>query len=1270
MRKHMRKHRITAYCLLIALLPLSLHAWDEPEASLEAYSTLSANFVTPHTPWARPSAQGPLRGLYFVHSGNEGMLTNAREAVELQQRLDITLDVAFRYRFYSEHWFGGDAGERRVARLLSKPHDVFIFQDLSPAALSTNALQDARTPFLAQVRAGAGVVLIGADDGKLFADAEALTDLPPFLAGTGALKTVTVGKGRVVQMPARPLIGYHVGWEVEYDYWQEALTRAVLWAAQREPTVQVPVTVEPTIDRQKLPSKAVTVSWNGATPGETTVSARLRRWDGATIELGTFKCDRAEGQTAFDLPKSRAGAYHVEVFARTGNGVQGWATAPVEITATAKIASITLAAPHPLPERPPALNPKNQKPWDAKTQARHEEWARRGIYKPYVEVGEMITGKVVLTGTASGQMLRFSLRDPRGRELARQELPASGETALQFKAEPWMPALLRVEATLYQGTEEVASDYRYQRITHRRQGQFNFVLWDAPGDQTLGPYAMERLADMGVTTILHHTPAPLSVSASGMSYVPWTGGSVKRGPGHAAAWVLPEYSQGFAGSMLASRGSGVLTYSLGDEGAIAGMGEGDPATDVVFQEYLKNIYGTIDALNHSWGSAFKSFGDITVKVAQSSSSTSPADDDKDLNAPVKAKPRPAAAPKVPGALPNFARQYDVHYFGGYNFVEMAKRNREATRKMAEDPQARIGFEGSGKIGRLGCDPELICRELDMWVPYTGISEEFVRSVAPRSFIRSSWMGYDKDAASHLGHYWRQVMMGSDSVWYWMWSTIGAWQGFQQPDLDAPGPVREMLADTQIVRDGLGDLLLQYDMQHDGIAVLYSYPDLFAEREQRNKTYGWRGAAIATWDQIIHDLNMQYNFVTERMLISGEFEVGNYKVLVLPRTLCIGEKAAAVIRRFVDNGGTVIADVRPAFYNERCKPYDKPVLDDLFGVSGGFDWAVTADLTIDGKLGLEALTFSRPVDERSLKIKKSGLRQELPPPSDQPVLVDPSVTLTTGQAFGKAGAAPACIVREVGKGRAVLLNFVPHSSFKVRDYVGNLNAKPTQDLLPDDVAELFLKLFHAAGVERAFNFTAYSGGKEAQRVPFFPGVSVQRWRNGEYEIAGFFRQADTEQRLGAFIPDGEKWPVSPQREASGRPYAPFPYAYDLKNGLTVGQANWFIVPLDPGRAMFYALLPGPLPAMAVEAPKTATRGVPVVLKLSVPGARGLHAIKLRALLPNGEPAKFWAQTVQVGKEPKEVVLPLAFNDPAGVWTLTFTDLFGPETARTAQVDVKE
>ena len=78
---------------------------------------------------------------------------------------------------------------------------------------------------------------------------------------------------------------------------------------------------------------------------------------------------------------------------------------------------------------------------------------------------------------------------------------------------------------------------------------------------------------------------------------------------------------------------------------------------------------------------------------------------------------------------------------------------------------------------------------------------------------------------------------------------------------------------------------------------------------------------------------------------------------------------------------------------------------------------------------------------------------------------------------------------------------------------------------------------------------------------------------------------------------------------------------------------------------------------------------VVLKLSVPNARGLHAIKLRAQLPDGSPAKFWDQTVQAGKEPKEVVLPVAFNDPVGAWTLTFTDLFSAETAQQRTLSVE-
>jgi len=1208
--------------ILMGLGSLTARAWESSPDEVERYSTLSTKFVTPHTPWARPYAQGTLRGYYFVRSRAEGMQTHAREAAELMQRLDLTLDVSLFYSYYGEQWFCGDIGPRRIGVLLRKPHDVFIFQDVAAASLPDQPL-DAKVNFLAQVQAGAGVVLIGTDDGKLFADATVLTDLPPFLVGTGALKVLTAGKGRIVQMPARPRIPYRVGWEVEYDYWQEQLTRAVLWAAQREPKVQLQVTCEAGLDRRKLPAKAATVSWKGATPGQTAVSLRLRRWDGQVIALGQVKCDQPNGQAVFTVPVARGGAYHLDAFARTTSASAGWATLPVDITAPAKIATLELVSRQPLPARPEAT----KKLSDNETEAE-----RRGIYTPYVESGEEIKGKVVASGDVAGLQLRVSLMDRRGRELLRKVLPAAGEQAFAFKSEPWLPSLLRVEAKLVKGDEEIASDYRYLRITNRRQGLFNFVIWDGPGDETLGPYAMEKLADLGVTAILHHTPAPLVASAFEMSYVPWTGGNVHGRD--AEEWPDPEYGKGFAQHMLNSRGSGVLSYSLGDEGATSGAG-GGPKTEGAFRTYLKQTYGDIAALNKAWEGAFKSFDEITRKSAEEA---------------------PAAAPTGPV---NLARLYDSNYFPGWNFVEnKAKKDREWVRKLCDDPKAGIGFEGSGGIGRWGCDPELICRELDMWVPYSGISEQFIRSVAPRDFVRSSWMGYDQDAAGLSGNFWRHVINDDNSVWYWMWSTIGAFMGFQSPNLDPPPPVQAMLDDTRVIREGLGDLLRQYEPQQDGIALLYSHASIFvngdfspakgSQSTPRNSSYLSQWGAWGTWNCVFQDLNMQYNFVTDKILTSDEFAAGKYKVLVLPNALCLSPKAVAAVRKFVEDGGTVIADTRPAFYDDHCHPYPKAALDDLFGIRGGFEPGVSESVVIDGKLGIEDLKWS-----------PAGTA------NDRKAIVDPSVVLTTGQALGKAGDKSVCIVNTVGKGRAILLNLAVRTTFTPRDDTGGLASKPDRSLMPDDAARFFLGLLHASGVERAFNFVPYRN----EKMPFLQNVRVQRWRNGEYEIAGFLRQVGNDLVYGAVIPDGPKWPVSPERKENGQPYTPWPWVYDLKNSLTVGPANWYIVPIEPGRAMLYAHLPGPLPPMKVELPQQAKRGTPVVLKLSVPEARGLHGIKLRATLPDGQPAKFWDQTVQVAKEPVVVTLPLAWNDPVGTWTITCTDLFGPDTERTWTMSVE-
>jgi hypothetical protein len=76
-----------------------------------------------------------------------------------------------------------------------------------------------------------------------------------------------------------------------------------------------------------------------------------------------------------------------------------------------------------------------------------------------------------------------------------------------------------------------------------------------------------------------------------------------------------------------------------------------------------------------------------------------------------------------------------------------------------------------------------------------------------------------------------------------------------------------------------------------------------------------------------------------------------------------------------------------------------------------------------------------------------------------------------------------------------------------------------------------------------------------------------------------------------------------------------------------------------------------------------------MKLSVPEARGLHCIKLRARRPDGQRAQLWDRSVLVGRQAKEITLPLAWNDPTGEWTITLADLFNDETELLLRGDVE-
>lgn len=1133
--------RKTASILIgLVILTSGLVAVAQDRAELEVDHALTFDFMTPHTNWARPFARGKTRVLFFT----DGRGTRPRECVELMERFDLEAAAVFWARIVdssNSHWHGGEAGERRMLELLQKEWDCYVFFGFSPARMS--AEQQVR--LLKPVSEGAGLLLVGATDARVLKPKNQLKRLPPFLRGTGAT-AFTVGKGRGVYVPTPPALDYHPGWEEEYDYQAEALGRTLLWAAGREPRATVSVTVdEPSFSRSRLQQGTAGFTWqaDGLSQGvKTRAEIRVRKPGGqsrTTLRRGVV-AGRPYRET---LPVLPAGTYHADVRLLSARGVEAWTTQTFRVDSPVHVTAVKLT---------------------------------RG----WGEIGDRMQGAVALEGVApAGMQVWVSLFDSRDRELKRQVLTGK-PFQFGFRLEPWFPMLLRVTATLHAPGKSgiLDSGYAWFHVTKRNRGRFNFLIWDVPNG-TLAPYAEQSLAENAVTLQLSGSPnPPVYVAANNIAWVPYTTrimtpktpeGIMKPFCWNDEKAVHAQVTK-LAEKYLPARQHGVFVYSLGDEVTTLGCCL-SPHCARAYREYLKKVYGTLTALNESWGTHFRAWDEVGLsKPGDSEEANSLSNQD-------------------------YPRWFDRQAFKSYNFVQFCQKYAAAYKTI--DPKAKTGFEGAGRFAR-GDDLDLIIRSNGFWSPYPGTADEVVRSLAPPGFPHSNWMGYTKDADSLLQKYWRMVTRGTDAVWWWRWDCIGRFHGWLAPDLRPYPAVKEILKDTQIVRDGLGDLLLKSKMEDDGIAVLYSYPSVFAHKLAEGATYGGYEASHVAVHHLVRELGLQFRYVSDRMLRLGEFQTQRYKVLILPRCEALGDREAAVIRDFVRNGGTVIADVRPGIYDDHCKPRAGGVLDDLFGVRRkGRAPAKSASAVMEGK---GRLSFAK-------------------------AKVDPTVTVTDGVAGGQAEGTPLAIWKKNGKGGAFLLNcdFSSYPKLGVAD-------------TPEAAAVRFRNRLEQAGVVVPLRVVRPRTGRRVRNV------EVIRWFDGQIQIVALFRQGGVKEKAEIRLPRAS-------------------YVYDLRNRRALGRRRVFATTIIPNRASFFVFYPKPAPSGRLTLKNaTAMRGTTVRGSLVIPGLAGIHAVRLRAAT-GGKRLKWLEQNVLVDRAGAEVTIPIALNDPPGEWRIRALDLFTNKAA---------
>ena len=428
-----------------------------------------------------------------------------------------------------------------------------------------------------------------------------------------------------------------------------------------------------------------------------------------------------------------------------------------------------------------------------------------------------------------------------------------------------------------------------------------------------------------------------------------------------------------------------LLYDLGDECSITSFASPmdycfAEHTLAAFRRWLREQYGSLEALNREWGTSFPSWDDVVPMTTY------------------EMKDREKTGSE------NYAPWADHRTFMDITFAESWRKFREWVREI--DPVTPVGLEGLQMPAAFGgYDLWRLSRVLDWIEPYDiGESHAIFRSFMPGAPIYATLFEHDPSAASR--RLWHLLLNGDHGVIIW---AASEWFDFSTPNLKPQPWVAGMAELFAELRGPAAQAIMHAKRDRAPIAIHYSHPSIQAgwmlDSREDGDTWPRRFSSYEAvhsritrvrsgWCRLLEDLGYDYDFVSTQQILDGKLAKRGYKALILPESLAIGDGEAAAIERYAQSGGAVIADFLPGVFDEHAKRREGGALDSFFGV---------------------------------LRTAQSGM---VPQPDRS---LDEAGQLVAAEPWLRTadGAAVIALDREVGKGRAVYLNLSPIDYSKLR-----------------------------------------------------------------------------------------------------------------------------------------------------------------------------------------------------------------------------------------------
>ena len=1047
---------------------------------------------------------------------------------------------------------------------------------------------------------------------------EAKGDVAIEAAGLPVLATRSYGKGRVVAIAAVgdgfiPEAIDPVKTRTYWDYWEyqySLVARAVLWAARGESSVRV-------LSLTAGPESGLRLALGSSVARTVEVEARARSENGSVLGSATRTLSLPSGErevmvASGDLAPAGwpGGRSVVDVIVRdpaTGATLQ-WGWAGLEAPKPASLSGL----------RPNAT-----------------------VYRE----GDTMSLVTRAAGELAGLSVRVRFGDDLGRVRAVEEAPARGERTFFHRLDHVLGTRVTVTAELVDGKGRVVDEMRHEPIVvaarERRRKEYRGLLSFETPVHYFAERRLRRLREKAMDTSftwggevndeLHMPRGWFGVywydrgptTPEGMEQA--VAAFQKTGDVDSLAYLVkkelyrrtgetrflvrsPSFDDPdvqrrlFDLARTSARSKAVYNmdyYFVGDEGSLGSYADAvdfcwGKHTLAGFRAWLREQYGSLDALNRSWGSAYRDWDGVV--------------------------PLTTEAARREG---RFAPWADHRTYMEVSFARAYRTVREGVRE--GDPEGRIALSGTQVTNPWnGCDWHRLDAVIDDFLSYSGGNQwDIHRSFAKPDARIGFWTGYGRSGAAVKHEVWTAALQGVlHPQLFWSPSIVN-------PDMTFSRSGRDLGEAFKALRfEGIGRLLMEADRLDDGVAVHYSMPSVHAagilgqhDREEAKKGGTSFPANRDGWVSLLDDLGLSFRFLATPQIEDGALQ--GKRVLVLPHSTALSNREAAAIRRFLEDGGVLLADALPGLFDEHVAWRETGALDGLFGLAAA-----------PPRARLAATARHKGPVRATANGTALGLRGEL----SGIEALEPALRAKEGRPLLSVGDTPLAIVNRVGKGRAVYLNALLDHKGAARDAWSAV----VRAILAD------------AGVRPAVSVSDPAGRH-------VPRVRIARYRFGAHEVVALLSgELDVKTSFGrdgvTVYEDAEQGKVVRREVMVTLPRAA--HVTNARTGEALGEAQQLRTALAAGDALVLALGPERTP-LRLEGPTRAKLGEAPVFTASAPAGRRL--LRWHVLGPDGALRSEYARVTIEEGQAATFALPSALSDPAGEYRVRVSDVLSGASA---------